>query len=181
MRLLQRLPSGMHNRLVRLRPRLYRMALAWCGNAHQADDLVQEAIVKALHRLDRLKKPDSFEAWVFSILANCHRDHCRSRKPLEPDGELVDEHRPTAEQLVDAEQTVHRVRLAVSRLAPGQREVLTLVDLEGFSYAEVASILALPVGTVMSRLNRGRQRLKNLLSEARQPDRPRKGYLKRVK
>ena len=66
-------------------------------------------------------------------------------------------------------------------LGRGQREVLALVDLEGFSYAQVAGILEIPVGTVMSRLNRARQRLKQLLLNDRLPEESRRGHLERVK
>ena len=73
------------------------------------------------------------------------------------------------------------MRRAVSMLGRGQREVLALVDLEGFSYAQVAGILEIPVGTVMSRLNRARQRLKQLLLNDRLPEESRRVHLERVK
>ncbi|MCP4128192.1 MAG: RNA polymerase sigma factor [Gammaproteobacteria bacterium] len=153
----------LQKRLEELRPRLFRVACAWCGSGHQADDIVQEAMIKALKRLDQLKDPESLSSWVFSILANCHRDACRGQRYTEEVLDLSQHPQPSAEEEVIVAQRIHRVRRAIDRLSQGQRETMMLVDLEGFSYAEVAEILQLPIGTVMSRLNRGRQQLRTLL------------------
>ena len=168
--------NDLQQRLAQLRPRLHRTATAWCGNAHQADDLVQEALLKAWSRKSQLKDRKALDSWVFSILANCFRDNCRKRGEFSELADLPAEQR-SAEEEVMASQTVLRVRQAIGRLAQGQREVLMLVDLEGFSYAEVSNILGLPMGTVMSRLNRARQRLKQLLASREAPV----SYLERVK
>ena len=139
------------------------MAVGLCGDVQQADDLVQAALEKAVSSLHKLKRPESLEAWVFSILTNCYRDHCRKRNPEEPVQEWPDAPLPDAGDQLDTENQIRRVRHAIGQLNPGHREVLILVDMEGFTYAEVASILQIPIGTVMSRLNRGRARLKRLL------------------
>jgi len=153
-----------------------------CGDAQQADDLVQEALEKALAGLHKLKQPESLEAWVFSILANCHRDQCRRHSREKPIQEWGYAGLLGAEEILDAEKDVQRVRRAIGCLNQGQREVLILVDIEGFSYAEVAEILQIPIGTVMSRLNRARQRLKTLLLEKTGSDLPRaKNHLESVK
>ncbi len=173
----------LRQQLAALRPRLYRSALAWCGDPQLADDLVQETLTKALKKVGSLKDPGSINAWAFSILANCHRDHYRRSRPEEEYQELPDEDLPTADQLLQTRETVARVRESVARLGRGQREVLALVDLEGFSYAEVAEILQIPIGTVMSRLNRARQALRRLLLAAddRPPKSIRRGHLERIK
>jgi len=172
----------LNSRLIGLRPRLFRAAHGLCGDAQQADDLVQQALEKALAGLHRLKKPEAMEAWVFSILANCHRDQCRRRNREESVQEWGDAGLPGAEEILDAEKEIQRVRRAIGCLNQGQREVLILVDIEGFSYAEVADILQMPIGTVMSRLNRARQRLKTLLLERSAGNRPRmNNHLERVK
>lgn len=166
MRLIQTLFSKrLENRLTDLRPRLFHTALGLCGDAQQADDLVQEAMEKALAGLHKLKNTASLEAWVFTILANCHRDQLRRRHPEEPVEEWPDAGLPDTGAILDAQNTIQRVRQAIGCLNSGHREVIVLVDIEGFSYAEVAEILQVPMGTVMSRLNRGRQRLKSLLFE----------------
>ena len=174
--------SRLRQRLTDLRPRLFRMASAWCSNPQQADDLVQEAMVKALKKLNQVKDHKAFDAWVFTILTNCFRDACRRPdKMAELEHEPVDELQPSAEDRWSTEQKVLQVRRAISRLGQGQREVLMLVDLEGFSYAEVAHILELPIGTVMSRLNRARQRLKALLTKPESIEQNKTVYLERVK
>lgn len=176
------LSGRLRQRLTDLRPRLFRVASAWCGNPQQADDLVQETMLKALKKLNRLKDYKAFDAWVFTILTNCFRDACRRPdKMTELEHEPVDESRPSAEDAWSTERKVLQVRRAISRLGQRQREVLMLVDLEGFSYAEVALILELPIGTVMSRLNRARQRLKTLLTEPESIEQNKTVYLERVK
>jgi RNA polymerase sigma-70 factor (ECF subfamily) len=150
-------------RLETNRRRLYRMAYAWCRDAHLADDLVQEAIVNALRNSSQLRSFEALDSWLFSILANCWKSHLRSRKESE---EFDEENFHTdldPEQITSRDQTVARVQLAIAKLPVGQRQAITLVDLEGFSYAEVAGILEIPIGTVMSRLCRARQALKDLL------------------
>jgi len=144
--------KGLNNRLTDLRPRLFRAALGLCGDAQQADDLVQVALEKALSGLHRLKQPESLEAWAFTILANCYRDHCRRRNLEEPVQEWPDTGLPDAGEILDAEKKVQQVRRAIGSLNPVHREVLIFVDIEDFSYAEVADILQIPIGTVMSRL-----------------------------
>lgn len=142
------------------------MAVAWCGHESLADDLTQQALEKALKNLSRLKQADALEAWAFSILSNCFRDHCRknplSEVPQEP-VETEDQDQPGVDELVAKDQVRESIRRAIGQLSPEQREVIMLVDLEGFSYTDVASILNIPMGTVMSRLNRARQKLKQLL------------------
>lgn len=150
-------------RLEANRRRLYRMAYAWCHDAHLADDLVQEAIVNALKNGSQLRQFEAMDSWLFSILANCWKSHLRSRKESD---EFDEENFGTEldpEKITARDQTVARVQQAIARLPLGQRQVVTLVDLEGFSYAEVAGILEIPIGTVMSRLCRARQALKELL------------------
>lgn len=150
--------------LALLRPRLQRLALAWCGEPSLADDLAQETLARALASLQRLRQDQALEGWAFSILANCFRDHCRRNRPTEPYEERIDTRQPGAERELARQQTGQQVRSAISRLSPSQREVLMLVDLESCSYAEVAAILDIPVGTVMSRLSRARQNLKQQLT-----------------
>jgi RNA polymerase sigma-70 factor (ECF subfamily) len=168
-------------RLARLSPRLKRLALAWCGDDSLADDLTQEALSKALQNLHSLKHDKALDGWAFSILANCFRDHCRRSRQTD---EFIDcqdpTHTPAPEQ-IDQQQTVQQVRQAVARLSPPQREVLMLVDLEACSYAEVAEILGIPVGTVMSRLNRARLKLKQILAHSQKHPQGVRPFMERVK
>jgi len=145
------------------RPRLYRMAFAWCRNAHLADDLAQEALAKALRQLGRLRDPGAVNAWLFTILNNCWRDHLRRARDTDDIDEVVVAHDRTPEDSHAEQQIVERVRNAIGTLPEGQRQVVTLVDLEGFTYMEVAGILEIPIGTVMSRLCRAHNSLRERL------------------
>ena len=153
-------------RLEALRPRLYRLAYAWCHDAALADDLVQDCLAKALTRSDQLRDEQALESWLFSILNNCWRDHIRARRDFVDVAELDEAIISDAagpEQNYASRQTIQRVRHAIARLPLGQRQVITLVDIEECAYADVARILDVPVGTVMSRLSRARQALKQHL------------------
>jgi len=151
------------------RCRLWRLAHSWCRNRALADDLVQETLAKALVRHSQLRDPEAMHAWLCSILANCWHDHLRAGKEAididaVEEGELASADCPEEDCLKN--EIVLRVRQAVAALPPGQREVVTLVDLEEFSYAEVAEILQIPIGTVMSRLSRARASLREALKDA---------------
>ena len=157
------LQRRLKNRIADLRPQLYRTAYAWCHDPARADDLVHEALVKAISRLRSLQDEDALKPWLFRIMTNCHRDWLRRQKDTVDvyEAELPCEDCP--EMNAERAATVKSVREAVRGLSDDQRKVLTLVDLEGFSYGEVAGILELPIGTVMSRLSRARQQLKREL------------------
>lgn len=166
-----------------LRPVLYRIAFAWCHDAALADDLVQEALSKGWTRRAQLRDESSLKAWMVSIMNHCWLDHLRSRRDFDDVEDWQDELESTADTpdaCCDREQVIACVRKAVERLPLGQRQVLTLVDLEEFSYAEVAGILDIPVGTVMSRLSRARASLKSLLGPAMQQSAA-QSQLRRVK
>lgn len=166
-------------RLEKSRPRLYRLAYAWCGDASLADDLTQETMARALERRRQLRELEAMPKWLAVILNNLWRDHLRRFVPLASidDYEFVCERTPEID--FNQEQTTQRVRDSVARLPLGQREVLTLVELEGLRYREVAEVLNIPIGTVMSRLNRARQTLKDELMEGRE-EASRTVVLKRV-
>lgn len=162
-----------------LRPTLYRLAWSWCHDAQLADDLAQDTLVRGLERIEQLREPEQLKVWLCQILCNLHRDYLRARRECVPCEEagLIAEEDPERE--VGRQQLVASVREAMRSLTDDHRKVLTLVDLTECSYAEVAEILQIPVGTVMSRLYRARDRLKTLLEEQRAaPVRP---ALRRVK
>lgn len=166
-----------------MHPRLFRVAFAWTHSPDAADDLVQETMARALARARQLRNPDALEAWVFRIMANLWRDALRRDANIDDlsHAELTTHESP--ETVNSRKQTVSRVRAAVGRLPAGYRQTVTLVDIEGFSYAETAAIMDVPVGTVMSRLSRARNRLKELLSGELQSDRALAGAssMRRVK
>ncbi len=147
------------------RNRLYRIAWSWCHDRYLADDLVQETLVRGLAKLDKLREENRLEVWLTQILANLYRDHFRKTK--EETGLDIDLgiEEKTPEEHTDRSQLVHRTRAAVARLKEDQRQIITLVDLSGFSYTDTANILGIPVGTVMSRLSRSRSKLRELLEQ----------------
>ena len=166
-----------------MRPMLYRIAYAWCHDAALADDLVQDTLSKAWTRRAQLRDEAALKAWVVTIMHHCWLDHLRSRREFDDVDDLHDSLESgteSPEACCDREQVIAGVRAAVSRLPMGQRQVLTLVDLEEFGYAEVARILDIPVGTVMSRLSRARTGLRGLLDPAMQQPAARP-VLRRVK
>jgi RNA polymerase sigma-70 factor (ECF subfamily) len=165
-RLLDELLPGqrLRQRVAEARPRLYRIAWSWCHDAALADDLVQETLTRALGALDELRDPRRLDVWLTRILVNVFRDQQRRTTPATGwEGELASE-ADAPDQAVLRQDLVTRTRAAIARLNDDQRKVLTLVDLADFSYADAARALDVPVGTVMSRLARARQRLRELLN-----------------
>lgn len=169
------------HRLEESRNRLYRVAYSWCHDPDLADDLAQEALSKALKNGKQLRDPKALDTWLFRILNNCWHDFLRRRKEQDEFDEERYEHHDSPEVLNSRRETIERVQGAVAQLSSGQREVLTLVDLEGFSYVEVAEILDIPIGTVMSRLCRARRALADQLLVAPGSACKRTGRLRRVK
>ena len=152
-----------HDAIVAEIPRLRRYARALTGRADGADDLVQDTLERALDKWRSWQIGRELRPWLFSIMHNLHVDGRRRDGPIEyrDDDELpVQVQRATqndALELLDLER-------ALALLPLEQREVLLMVALEELSYAEVARALTIPQGTVMSRLARGRSRLKALLA-----------------
>ena len=145
------------------RDRLYRIAWSWCHDSHQADDLAQETLARALARIDSLREEDRLQIWLTQILVNLYRDQFRRATPetgLDSDG-LTSHEDP--EQAANRTQLIERTRAAIGMLTDDQRQVLTLIDVAGFSYADTAIVLNVPVGTVMSRLSRARRRMREIL------------------
>ncbi|HET9113296.1 MAG TPA: RNA polymerase sigma factor [Burkholderiales bacterium] len=167
-----------------IRPMLYRTAYSWCHNTALAEDLVQEALAKGIKSLKQLHDPAQFNSWLFKIMTNCWRDYYRKHREMD-DIEMMDESlyadSITPEDHHSQSQIVRRVRDAVTKLPMGQRQVVTLVDLAEFSYAEVGEILAIPIGTVMSRLCRARTSLQWLLKEDAPATPIKNTILKRIK
>ena len=144
-------------------PRLRRYARALTGDRNAADDLVQDTLERALSRLHLWRQGSDLRAWLFTIMHNIYVNQTRSR--IRHPHEALDE--SAAEALHDREPDWAELRDiddALSRLPGDQRAVLLLVGLEQFTYGEAAQVLEVPLGTVMSRLSRGRERLRLILA-----------------
>jgi RNA polymerase sigma-70 factor (ECF subfamily) len=154
-------------------PRLRRYARALTGERGAADDLVQDTLERAWVKLHLWRSGSDLRAWLFTIMHNVHVNQMRGRRnELELDEDSLDmPQRPTQSDLLE----VRDIEAALRRLPQEQREVLLLVALERMSYGEAARTLSIPIGTVMSRLARAREKLR-LMIESDAP-----GTLKVVK
>ena len=163
------------------RSRLFRMAYSWTHNADVAEDVVQETMIKAINNVDKVKNVDALDGWLFRVMSNCFIDVCRKQRD-EIDIDEVDLFdKDTPESLHSQNEMLTSVRTAIACLPTKHRQVVTLVDIEDFSYAEVSEILDVPLGTIMSRLNRARQALKETLNELKNESCNNKARLKVVK
>jgi RNA polymerase sigma-70 factor (ECF subfamily) len=151
--------------LTKRRDLLYQIAYSWCHSPALADDLVQETMEKALRNARQLKNNAAVKSWLSRILANCWYDYLRRNRETVDLDTLSWEQQPTTGDTYEKQDIVQRVRTVIAELPMGQRQVITLVDLTGFSYVEVAGILDIPIGTVMSRINRARKSLKLKLAD----------------
>ena len=154
--------------LVEMLPRLRRFAFALARDAADADDLAAQAVERALRSRDQWQTGTRLDSWVYRIARNLWIDEVRVRVrrakvEMPPEaGELVG-HDPRAG--TDAAIDLQRVMAAMGQLPDEQREVVALILIEGFGYREAAELLDLPIGTVSSRLVRGRTALLALLGE----------------
>ena len=172
--------------LTALRPKLYRLAWSWCHDSATADDLVQGAMLRGLERAGQLKDHAKLEIWIVQIMINLYRDGLRRRQQdvLQAAVPLDDEQLPAVdgpETALQLQQQVSRVLKAIDGLNEEQRLALTLVDILGYTYADAAAALEVPVGTVMSRLSRARARLAVLLEPAESVNNNNVTVLRRVK
>lgn len=145
--------------------KLYRIAYSWCHDSALADDLAQQTIYKAMEKAATLRDIQTLDSWLYRILYNCWHDYLRTKGRHVEFFEMPDEEQVTHLDNYQKSQIVKRVRASVESLPLTLREVVTLADFAGFSYAQIAEITEVPVGTVMSRLFRARKILKQQLLE----------------
>jgi RNA polymerase sigma-70 factor, ECF subfamily len=156
--------------LLKAIPHLRAFAITLTGKMDQADDLVQEAIVRGLSHLDSFTPGTNLQAWLFTILRNHFYTSLRkSRREIEdPDGVMAGMLSTPPEQ--HGRLDLDDLRTALGKLPVEQREVLLLIGAEGMSYEEAAAICGAKVGTIKSRMNRARIRLAELLQVADEYD-----------
>lgn len=149
---------------------LYNFAHWLAQNREEAEDLVQETYAKALKGFSSFRQGTNFRAWMYRILRNnflTSRTGLRATKtvPLddEDDGVLVPSAPGTPESILMERSDQQLVRTALTELPVNFREILLLCEIEEMSYQEIAETLSIPIGTVMSRLSRARQALRQLL------------------
>ena len=159
-------------RIVALLPRLRRFARSLSRNQHDADDLAQMAIERALRNRDQFRDGANLAAWMFSIMKNAWIDDRRARGRR---GEVAlpeDSGEHPAVSPADTHTTLWSVSEAMSKLPEDQRLAIALVLVEGMSYKEAAAVLEIPIGTLTSRLARGRTALAAALSDEEMGDPP---------
>jgi len=155
--------QNIHEQIVALLPRLRRFARNLTRNPHDADDVVQIAVERALARLHQWRSDARLDSWMFKIVRNAWIDELRSRTRREriflaaEAGENVG-----TDSLARATELLS-VHSAMARLPEEQREAVSLVLVEGLPYKEAAEVLDVPIGTLTSRLARGREALQAML------------------
>jgi RNA polymerase sigma-70 factor (ECF subfamily) len=161
--------------LIALLPRLRRYATALVGDPNLADDLVQDCLERALRNRAALKEEARAFGWLRSILHNLYMDDLRYRRRRGIVADVDDLANSLAQSVPPADRNVaiDFVR-AMNRLSVDHRQILLLVGMEGLSYREAAAELNLPIGTVMSRLARAREHLRELLEDQGPPLSPSK-------
>lgn len=153
--------------------RVFRLAYRLTGNRQDAEDLTQDVFIRVFRSLHRFE-PGTFEGWLHRITTNLFLDQARRRQRIRFDGladnqaERLVSSRPTPEAVLDDAGLDHDVARALDDLAPEYRAAVVLCDIEGLSYDEVAEVLDIKIGTVRSRIHRGRSQLRTALAH-RQP------------
>ena len=161
----------LHKRIEEEIPRLRRYARALTRDVNAADDLVQDCLTRALGRLQLWQEGTDLRAWLFTILHNQYVNHVR-RSAREGNAVAVSDSEPllTTRPAQSKRIELRDLERAIAKLPDEQRSVLLLVGLEGMRYEEVASVLDVPVGTVRSRLSRGRDLLRHLMGMVPEDD-----------
>ncbi len=161
--------------------RVYRLAYRLTGNPHDAEDLTQDVFVRVFRSLHRFQ-PGTFEGWLHRITTNLFLDGARRRQKIRFDGladgadeRLRSSWKTPSEQLADADLD-HDVAAALAALPPEFRAAVVLCDIEGLTYEEISDVLDIKIGTVRSRIHRGRAQLRAALRH-RQPTGDRFHYL----
>jgi RNA polymerase sigma factor (sigma-70 family) len=148
-------------RLVDLIPRLRRYARALVSDRASADDLVQDTLERAWAKLHLYRRGTDLRAWLFTVMHNVHVNKVRATRATDT---LDDEMPELAQRAVQGDALVVRdLDRSIALLPVDQRSVLLLVTLEDMSYEEVARTLGIPMGTVMSRLSRAREKLRAMM------------------
>jgi len=156
--------------------RLYRLAYRFTNSREDAEDLVQSLLIKLLPQTERLALLDLPGPWMARALYNLYIDQARQRRrqqaaigsPLTEDGVLeaiADEFSDSPEQAVERSQREQRLALALATLSDDHRALIAWHDMEGYTLDELAEQLSVPIGTLKSRLHRGRANLRALLEE----------------
>ena len=161
--------QSIHEQIVTLLPRLRRFARNLTRNPHDADDVVQIAVERALTRLDQWRSGARLDSWMFKIVRNAWIDELRSRGRRGKVFLAAEAGENIGTDSMARETELLSVQSAMARLPEDQREAVSLVLVEGLPYREAAEVLGVPIGTLTSRLARGREALQALLGTEGEP------------
>lgn len=183
--LIQRCRTGdsvaMETLILKYQSRIYNVILKICANVDDAAELTQEAFVKIIENIDKFAERSSFYTWAFRIAVNLTLTHCQRSVKLgyrsldaadKGDGNkgekalkefLTDKNSPDPAEAAQKKELCDLVLKLIMKLDDDQRAVLVLRDIEGMSYADIAEVLEIELGTVKSRLSRARSNLREIL------------------
>lgn len=165
----ERGPRALREIVIRMMPALLRRARRWCRDAAEAEDLTQETLLRSLSSGTEFRSDQHLEAWLHTVLRNLFISRRRQgRVASTASARLAAEAGSSSPPPQSHASFLTRsVQRALAELPEVFAQVIVLVDLEGYAYADAAQKLGVPVGTVMSRLSRGRRRLASTLADAR--------------
>ena len=153
--------------------KVYCIVLRMLKNEHDANDCTQDALIKIFNSLNKFKGEASFSTWVYRITVNTVNDHLRrqsrhksiSLEKREEDGTVLKDLSSSPDEILNSVHIKSSIMEAIDTLNEEQRTAVILCDIEGFSYEEIAQMLYISIGTVKSRIFRGREKLKGLLKD----------------
>ncbi len=150
--------------------RIYNHACRMMNNAEDGADMAQEALVKAFLNIGKFRNDSSFSTWIFRITHNVCLDEIRKRKkvvilPVDEQPHTASRD-PKPEEIYESKEAQSAVFKALNKLSDAHKTVILLRDVEGYSYEEIAQITNTSIGTVKSRISRGRTQLKSILSKS---------------
>lgn len=158
--------TAFHDLMRRHEDRIFALALRMCGERADALDATQESFIRAFRQSDRFREESAFGTWLYRIAVNCCNDLLRKRKraPV-PDDDLPEPEVPSSAPFEDRVAIRIDLKEALAALNPDYREAVAMFDLGGIPYEEIARLTGVSVGTVKSRISRGRRRLAQLLEQ----------------
>jgi len=162
------IPLSMRQRLIDLLPRLRRFARTLVRHDADADDVVQIALERALERFEQWQPDTRLDCWMYAIIRNAWIDELRARKRRGAQVDIDDFRELIPAKGTETATELEAVRYAMAQLPEEQRTAVSLVLIEGLSYKEAAATMQIPIGTLTSRLARGREALQKLLGEPAQ-------------
>lgn len=148
-------------------PMVYNLSYKMLGNYDDASDAAQDALIKIYKKINTFQEKSKFSTWIYRLTYNVCLDKLRQRKNISTqqlDEEIVDKEL-TPQFAVEKNERIQKIYDAINSLSPEYKAAIIMRDVNGHSYDEIAEILGCSIGTVKSRINRGRTRLKEILSD----------------